>query len=88
MTAIATSTPAEFCKACVKHPDTPCPSCAARRKKAIALYEAGEMTIGEIASDMGLSVLKVMRLIEEEFDRRELEQRTRAHRRRHACGPT
>jgi hypothetical protein len=60
------------CPGCVEHPDRPCRSCAARRRAALRLLEQEGLKVGEIAQRMGLSDLRVLRLLEQAHDRHRL----------------
>src|SRR4051794_15363780 len=60
------------CEWCERHPDRPCPACAARRRRAVRLIEARGLELIEAAQLMGLPVRPVERLLEEETDRRAL----------------
>jgi AraC-like DNA-binding protein len=60
-----------LCAGCVEHPDRPCRSCAARRRAALRLEQDG-LKVGEIAQRMGLSELRVLRLLEQAHDRHRL----------------
>jgi AraC-like DNA-binding protein len=60
------------CPGCVEHPDRPCRSCAARRRAALRLLEQEGLKVDEIAQRMGLSDLRVLRLLEQADDRHRL----------------
>ena len=62
----------QWCQSCVQEPDRQCKSCAARRRVAGRLFEQGDATIAEIAHQMHLTPVKVIRLLEELEDRRAL----------------
>ncbi len=60
------------CPGCVEHPDRPCRSCAARRRVALRLLEQEGLKVGEIAQRMGISDLRILRLLEQAHDRHRL----------------
>lgn len=49
-----------------------CRRCAARRRTVIRLFEQGNQAIADIARHMRISTFRVMRLIEESYDRRDV----------------
>jgi AraC-like DNA-binding protein len=67
------------CDWCAQHPNRPCPACNARRRRAVRLVEGVGLSVGEAAQQMGLSVGRVERLLEEEADRRLLTQFRQSH---------
>ena len=69
MSPALTTKASQRCQRCAENPDRPCRSCAARRRTAVRLFEQGELAISEIAQHMRLSSLRVMRLLEESYDR-------------------
>jgi transposase-like protein len=58
------------CDWCEHHPNRPCPACNARRRRAVRLVEDRGLSVTETATQMGLPVRRVERLLEEEADRR------------------
>jgi hypothetical protein len=67
---------ANWCTSCLRQPDSQCRSCAARRRAVIRLFEQGNQAVGEIAQHMRISTARVLRLLEESYDRRELRRFT------------
>lgn len=72
MTTITLTPDSQRCQSCLEAPDRQCKSCAARRRVAGRLFEQGDATIAEIARQMRLTPVKVVRLLEELEDRRAL----------------
>lgn len=70
---------ATVCEWCERHPDRPCPTCNARRRRAVRLVEGSGLTVADAALEMGLPPGRVERLLEEEADRRSLAQFRRSH---------
>src|SRR5215210_1946038 len=58
------------CDWCERHPDRPCPACAARRRRAVRLVASVGLSVPEAACEMGVSVARVERLLEADADRR------------------
>ena len=65
---------APLCDWCEQHPNRPCPACNARRRRAVRLVEARGLSVTDTAEQMGLTVARVERLLEEEADRRTVVQ--------------
>jgi hypothetical protein len=74
--AISPTSHATWCTGCLEHPDRQCRSCAARRRTVIRLFEQEHHAASEIAAHMRISTAKVLRLLEEHYDRRELDRHT------------
>lgn len=72
MSPVAPHRESSRCASCREHPDRLCKSCAARRRAAVRRFEQRREAVTEIARQMRLSTWRVMRLIEESYDRREL----------------
>jgi hypothetical protein len=72
MSTVAPTWETTGCASCRERPDRPCKSCAARRRAAMRRFDEHQETITDIARHMRLSPWRVMRLIEESHDRREL----------------
>ena len=62
------------CRSCAQRPDRACRSCAARRRAATRLFEQDGLSIIEIAQRMRLTPVRVMRLLEQSYDRRRGEE--------------
>lgn len=62
------------CKWCEEHPYDVCRACARLGRSAMRLLEAGGLTVEQVASRLGLEVPRMQRLVEEERQRRDLEQ--------------
>jgi hypothetical protein len=62
------------CDWCERHPNRPCPACNARRRRAVRLVEERGLSVAEAAEQMGLPLVRVERLLEEEADRRTVVQ--------------
>ncbi len=73
MSTVALNFKTTRCASCRENPDRLCKSCAARRRAALRRFEQCNEAITEIARHMGLSAWRVMRLIEESYDRRDLD---------------
>ena len=67
------------CEWCIAHPSRACPSCNARRRRAVRLVEANSLSAEEAAHEMRLPVKRVERLLEMEADRRALAQYRQTH---------
>jgi hypothetical protein len=67
------------CGWCQEHPDSPCPACNARRRRAVRLVEDVGLSVTEAARRMGLPSGRVERLLEEEADRRLLAEFRQSH---------
>src|SRR3954447_6966359 len=68
---ISTQLTAVDCAWCERHPDRPCPACAARRRRAVRLVDGG-WSVSQAAREMRLSIARVERLLEADEDRRAL----------------
>jgi hypothetical protein len=73
MTTVALNLETTGCTNCRENPDRLCKSCAARRRAALRRFEQCNQAITEIAQHMRLSTWRVMRLIEESYDRHDLD---------------
>src|SRR3954470_7783285 len=67
------------CDWCQRNPNRPCPACNARRRRAVRLVEADGLSVAQAAGQMGLTVGRVERLLEEEADRRVLARLRQTH---------
>jgi hypothetical protein len=76
--SITATSHANWCTSCLEYPDRQCRSCAARRRTVIRLFEQGNQAVSEIARHMRISTAKVLRLLEEHYDRRELRRYTQS----------
>jgi hypothetical protein len=72
MSTVAPHAESTRCASCHENPDRLCKSCAARRRAAVRCFEQRQQAVEEIARQMRLSTWRVMRLIEESYDRRAL----------------
>lgn len=62
------------CDWCERHPDRPCPACAARRRRAVRLVTGGGLSVAEAAREMGVSAARVERMLEADADRRRVSE--------------
>ena len=63
-----------LCAWCLEHGVKGCPACTQRRRKVIRLHDRDGLPLTRIAEQMGLTVERVERLLEQERDRRETER--------------
>jgi hypothetical protein len=61
------------CKWCHAHPASPCPACAARRRRVVELIQDEGLSPEQVAERMRLGIAKVRRLIEEADQLRDLQ---------------
>src|SRR5215203_2985646 len=66
------------CDWCERHPDRACPACAARRRRAVRLVDAG-LSVAAAAELMGIQTALVQRLLDDEADRSALATLRRDH---------
>lgn len=66
------------CEWCERHPDRPCPACAARRRRAVRLVIEAGIPVPEAAQKMRQPIERVERLLEEDSDRRRIAAFVRA----------
>jgi len=63
----------QLCAWCLEHGSKGCPACTQRRRKVVRLHDEDGLSLTEIAEQMGLTVERAERLLEQERDRRETE---------------
>jgi DNA-binding CsgD family transcriptional regulator len=68
----------ELCAWCLEHGAKGCPACTQRRRKALRLIDEGH-TIDQIADALQINRERVERLLEQDADRRDVEQYRVSH---------
>jgi hypothetical protein len=63
-----------LCVWCLEHGVKGCPACTQRRRKVVRLHDRDGLPLARIAEQMGLTVERVERLLEQERDRRDTER--------------
>jgi hypothetical protein len=63
-----------LCAWCLEHGVKGCPACTQHRRKVVRLHDRDGVPLARIAEQMGLTVERVERLLEQERDRRDTER--------------